>query len=229
MIQRIYDDMWREFCFALQQRQYQIDRNIHNPADTRRGLTALAYISANSRSVSDEIANFIAQLKGVEPAQYYYPVDEVHLTLLSIISCIEGFQLCAIAPGDYVEVFTHALLQSGPIDIEFRGITASPACIVIQGFPVGDGLATLRDTLRRNFNATALKTSFDSRYKLVTAHCSAIRFCSPIDNPERLLDCCQQYRDHHFGTARLSDFELVFNDWYQRRTTTQSLAKYAMT
>nr|WP_224746083.1 hypothetical protein [Neiella litorisoli] len=220
--------MWREFCVALQHQQCHIDSNIHNPADTRRGITALAYITANSRAVSDEITALLEQLKRIEPSQYYYPANELHLTLLSIISCIDGFKLSDIEPAAYAAGFSDALAQCEPIDIEFRGVTASPACILIQGFPIGDGLAALREQLRRNFKSSALRSNIDSRYKLMTAHTTAVRFCTPLQNATRLLDCCEQFRNHHFGTARLSNFELVFNDWYQRWSVTQSLAKLTL-
>ncbi len=70
-----------------------------------------------------------------------------------------------------------------------------------------------------------LRASFDSRYKLVTAHSSITRFRAPVTNNTRLIEVCKHYRDYHFGRLVLSDFELVFNNWYQNLWLTKSLAK----
>ncbi len=228
MIQHTYDEMWSKFCTALSQNQYELDPHIHDPNDCRRGITALAYLDSNSKSVCQAIAAFLEQAKLVEPHQYYQPLDELHLTALSIISCYEGFKLSDINPEKYVDIFQEAMSDIEPIEVHFRGVTASPSCIVIQGFPEGPGLNSLRNNLRNGFEQSGLETSIDSRYRLITAHCSAMRFCSPLKNSGELLTLCEQYRNHNFGSVTFTDFELVFNNWYQSLSVTESLAKYSV-
>ncbi len=227
MIERIYNNMWDVFQSSILNNMYQLDENIHSAEDSRRGITALAYIDANSLDVSKRISDFLKQIiKPIEPHQYYYPNDEFHVTLLSIISCFTGFQLSDVNSKAYCDVFVEALSETEPLEIEFKGITGSPSCIMIQGFPVGAGIENLRNKLRRAFKLSGLQTSMDTRYTLVTAHSSVIRFCAPIQNPNRLLEICKEYRSYDFGRLVIKDFSLVFNNWYQNLSVTKNLVTY---
>lgn len=230
---KLYNAMWAEFCTAILQNSPQIDSNldtnINNPIDTRRGITALAYLHKNNNRLVQEISSFKEQIRQIEPDQYYYPCEEIHLTILSIISCIEGFTLSDINIEKYRHVFNDVFAKQNPIEIEFRGITASPSCIVVQGFPSGNGLEILRDRLRDGFAKSGLHCSFDTRYKLVTAHTTVIRFRRLIQNRQILFTLSEKYREHYFGKVTLNRFELVFNDWYQRLANTTPLSQFNIT
>ncbi|WOT04199.1 2'-5' RNA ligase family protein [Shewanella youngdeokensis] len=228
MIQNIYDNLWAQYCAAVDDNRFQLDPNIINPTDNRRGITALAYLAANNHSVCQRIDQFLHQAQCIEPEQYYQPFNERHLTLLSIITCAAGFNLTDINSTDYIEALKQVLHHVEPIEVEFRGVTASPACIMIQGFPVGSGLNDLRDKLRQHFSQAPLASTIDSRYKLITAHCSVIRFCVPLQQRQKLKALCQQYQHYPFGRVRFSQFELVFNDWYQTLSAGKSLAQYSL-
>lgn len=228
IIQTIYDEMWDEFSVAMKQKRYQLDPLIDNPDDTRRGITALAFLEQNNQSVAHEINLFLNQVKQIEVKQYYHPQNELHLTILSIITCFSGFQLSDIDSAQYIEVFKKAMAGIEPIEIRFQGITASPSCIMVQGFPVGNGLERLRDRFRECFKESGLYSSIDSRYKIATAHLSAIRFCSPIGDTVRLLSLCKKYKNHSFGHVRFTEFELVFNNWYQNLSAGKQLEKFSL-
>ena len=228
MIQQIYNDMWRSFCKVLDRGQCEIDLNIANKLDTRRGITALAYLESNSRGVTAEIEQFQKQLQLIEPRQYYHPKDELHLTILSIITCIAGFRLTDINPPEYADIFYQTLNEIDTLEIEFKGVTASSSCVLIQGFPVDSSLDELRDNLRTNFKTSGLRSSIDSRYKIATAHVSAVRFCAAIKDANKLKELCQAYRNHSFGTVKLTNFELVFNNWYQNLSVTKQLALHSI-
>ncbi|MGB5446479.1 MAG: hypothetical protein WBM99_13355 [Psychromonas sp.] len=223
MIQAIYDEMWVSFCSALKHNQYLLDPFIGCADDTRRGITALAYLESNNKLVSREIALFLRQIQLIEPQQYYHPIDELHLTVLSIITCIAGFELADINPIKYADVFYKSFKGIDPIEIRFQGVTASPSCIVIQGFPVGNGLDQLRQNLRKQFEISGLCSSIDSRYRLKTAHITAIRFCSPIKDASKLESVCKKYKNHLFGKVKFTEFDLVFNNWYQNLSVTKVL------
>lgn len=228
MIQSIYDGMWDRFCVAVDQERYELDPYIRGANDARRGVTALAYLGANNQQVCHDILRFSDRIKGIEPQQYYHPPNELHLTVLSIITCITGLRLSDVNPQAYIDIFNEVLADIDPIEIKYQGVTASASCIVIQGFPVGSGLDELRGRLRDKYTQSGLKTSMDQRYKLITAHSSAIRFGYPLKNSRQLLSLCNEYRDHDFGSIVFSHFELVFSDWYQRTSETQSLAQCAV-
>lgn len=228
--------MWQRFDQALHNEGVSVDHNIHNNADTRRGVTALAYIEKNYTQVATRISEFLAGLQQVIPNQYFYPTDELHLTMLSVISCVDDFTLDDIHIPPYTALFQEALLGLPEFNITFRGVTATPDCVVIQGVvdhgksgenEESDTLTLLRERLRNAFKSSTLRSSIDSRYTLKTAHCTAARFCSPLNTSsntkasesELLLNYLKRYRNHHFGTITVKHIDLVFNDWYQRLNT----------
>ncbi|PML43598.1 hypothetical protein BCT35_17060 [Vibrio lentus] len=227
MIQSIYDDMWQRFEFALKHNEYELDPYLSDlENDTRRGITALAYLNQGNRSTINEITRFQKEVRELEPEQYYHPSNELHLTILSVISCLPEFALTEIDVNSYIDVFRSTLKNAGKIEIRYHGVSASPNCIVIQGFPTSDTLERLRNELRTQLTEAGVRVTFDSRYKLVTAHSSIIRFKAPLNDAQQLLALCQRYRNHDFGRVVLEDFELVFNNWYQNLDVTKSLAKY---
>lgn len=227
MTEPVYDAMWGSFCAALAEDRYELDRMIASPDDCRRGIAAIAYLQESDPACSRAISRFLEDVKQIEPDQYYHPEQELHLTVLSIISCVAGFTLADINARDYVRVFQEAMRGVGPIEIVFRGVSASPGCVVIQGFPTGPGLEQLRNNLRRLFQASGLQTTMDSRYRLTTAHISAIRFRSRMGDKEQFLKLLEKYRNHLFGRVHITQFELVFNNWYQNLSVTRRLEKYS--
>ncbi|MEZ9245142.1 2'-5' RNA ligase family protein [Vibrio lentus] len=227
MIQSIYDDMWQRFESALKHNEYELDPYLSDlENDTRRGITALAYLNQGNCSTVNEIIRFQKEVRELEPQQYYHPSNELHLTVLSVISCLPEFALTEIDVNPYIDVFHSALKNAGKIEIRYHGVSASPNCIVIQGFPTSDTLERLRNELRTQLTEAGVRVTFDSRYKLVTVHSSIIRFKAPLNDAQQLLALCQRYRNHDFGRVVLEDFELVFNNWYQNLDVTMSLAKY---
>ncbi|WAJ72338.1 hypothetical protein [Catenovulum adriaticum] len=226
MLKKIYDDMWDESYQKIMAGQYQTDPLINDPSDTRRGVTALAYLQNNNREVSLNINRFLSQLQNIEPKQYYYPENELHLTILSIISCISGLKLSELNTALYLEIFNQCMTKVKPIEIQFKGVTASPSCILIQGFPVGDGLIDLRHELRQKYKASAVHTSIDSRYALSTAHLTVVRFCSALKNKQSMMHLLAQYKNYDFGQVCFNEFELVFNNWYQNLSATKGLGRH---
>ena len=101
-------------------------------------------------------------------------------------------------------------------DIEFRGLTASPSCIMIRGFPKCDTLNKIRSNLRYNFKNSGLQQSIDSRYFIQSAHSTIVRFKERLKRKEDFLKHIEKYTDHYFGKTNVDKMELVYNDWYQR-------------
>ena len=241
--------MWQRFNQALHNEGVSVDHNIHSNADTRRGVTALAYIEKNDTQVATRISEFLMGLQQVIPNQYFYPTNELHLTMLSIISCVDDFTLDDIHTPDYTALFQEALSGLPEFNITFEGVTATPDCVVIQGVvdhgksgknEENDTLALLRQRLRNAFKSSTLRSNIDARYTLKTAHCTAARFCSPLNTSsntnantqasesELVLNYLERYRNHNFGTITVKHIDLVFNDWYQRLNNTKLLAQASL-
>jgi len=224
-LKNLYSQMWIDSIDLFKNNNCEIDPFINNQSDMRRGITLLSYLD---NSVGDKISSFLDELKIIEPKQYYYPKNELHLTILSIISCIKGFTLLNIDVEAYASIIKESIKDIGGFTINFKGITVSSSCIIIQGFPDSDQLNHLRNTLRGNFIKAKLKSTIDQRYKLSTAHTTAVRCITPFENSNELVAVLAKYKDYDFGTLEVNLLELVFNNWYQNLSITKNLSRVSL-
>lgn len=220
-----YNQLYKTSSETILNGNYSLDSKINDPSDSRFGITLLL---RPSEKIKSNIQLFLNELKAVEPNQYYYPDSDIHITVMSIISCYEGFSLDKINVEDYIKIIEKSLEDLGEIKIEFRGVTASNSAIMIQGFPSDETLNNLRNKLRENFRNSTLEQSIDSRYSIATAHSTVIRFTEKLQNPEKLIEVVEQFRDDNFGEFTADKLELVFNDWYQRKENTILLKDFVL-
>lgn len=220
-----YNQLYKTSSKAILTGNYNLDSKIYDSSDSRFGITLLI---RPSEEIKTSIQLFLNELKAVDSSQYYYPNSDIHITLLSIISCYEGFSLDKIVVSDYIEIIQKSLADLGEIKIEFRGVTASNSAIMIQGFPADESLNNLRNKLRENFKNAALEQSIDSRYSIAAAHCTVMRFTEKLQNPEKLMKIAAQFRDYNFGEFTVDKLELVYNDWYQREENTIQLKDFEL-
>ena len=220
-----YDAMRQAAFRQFRHQGAVLDPLLDSATDTRRGLTLLSRPPA---PILAAVAAIQADFQRTEPAQYYYPASDIHLTILSIISCYSGFRLESIDPLAYQDAIRALLREVRSFSIEVRGLTASASGIMVQGFPDDRSLEHLRDGLRAYFQQSSLAQSIDQRYRLQTAHATIIRFKSALADPARLIDTITRYQNHSLGTFEVNTVELVCNDWYQRANQTILLEKFIL-
>lgn len=219
-----YSNLYKDAIRKIRADNYQTDR-LMDSVDHRAGLTLLIRPDTQIRN---KIQLFLNDLKVVEPDQYYYPDSDLHVTVLAIISCYVGFDLSGISLPDYIELINKSITTQKCFEIEFRGITASPSCIMIQGFLNDDTLNDIRDNLRRNFKSSDLQQSIDERYSLKTAHSTVVRFRKQFKEKDDFIKILENYRDYYFGTMKVNTLELVYNDWYQRKEYVEELCRFSI-
>ena len=218
-----YKDLYESSIEKIKTDTYQIDELIHDKTDSRFGITLLI---RPSTEVKQEIQKFLKQLKTIEPHQYYYKDSDIHITVMSIISCYDGFELDQIDISKYVEIIKKSIINQPNIEIEFRGLTASPSCIMLQGFMNNAILNTIRDNLRTHFKKSNLEQSIDKRYAIQTAHTTVVRFSEHLNNKSEFLTAIESYKNHNFGTFKINNLELVYNDWYQKEEHVKTLFNF---
>jgi len=216
----LYDQLWQNALVHIQDKGFDHDPLIHSPTDGRFGITLLI---RPSEEVNDAVQHFLSGVKAIEPGHYFYPNPDIHVTVMPIISCYEGFELSQINPNDYIDLLTGCLEGLPPFYIEFKGVTASTSCIMVKGFPLDDALEEIRNRLRLAFKDSPLEQSLDKRYPLQTAHATVIRFKEPVKKQEAILEELERFRDFAFGRFEVKNLELVFNDWYQREEKVRRL------
>lgn len=130
-LQQHYQALWQQSLVKFEQQQLETDALLTAREDSRYGVTLLA---RPSEQVKQQIRHHLAELMQLEPQQYYYPASDLHLTVLSLISCYAGFALSQLDTAAYVELVKEVIADTGPFRLDFQGITASPSCVLVQGF-----------------------------------------------------------------------------------------------
>lgn len=220
-----YDQLFNSSFQKIQSDDCEIDPLIHSPFDKRLGITLLL---RPSEEVKKNIQNFMGHLKQYDPDQYYYPNSDIHITVLSIISCYEGFQLSQINVKEYIHLIQQSLQNISPFIIKMIGISLSPNAIMIQGFPQTGHLQTIRERVRKMFKASSLEQSLDSRYILQTAHSTVVRFENQLRQKHEFLKELKKCRKTEFGSFKVHHLELVYNDWYQKKEKVKLLQKFIL-
>jgi 2'-5' RNA ligase len=220
-----YNKLYTNSIQEIKLDSYQIDELIDSAIDNRFGITLLLRPDNN---VKEEIKKFLFNIRMIEPNQYFYPESDLHVTILSIISCYHGFSITRIRIEDYIKIIHDSINGIGSFNIEFRGITASSSCLMIQGFLNDNTLNQIRNNLRINFRDSDLEQSIDKRYSIQTAHSTILRLKEKLNNKDGFLKILEAYRDYNFGSFPVNSIELVFNDWYQRKEFVEILYKFEL-
>jgi 2'-5' RNA ligase len=220
-----YDNLYDKSIESILLDNYEIDDLINSPSDNRFGITLLI---RPSTAVKSEIQKFLKELNVIDPYQYYYENSDIHITVMSIISCYNGFKLASIDISKYNDIIKENLLDISNLKIEFKGVTASPSCIMIQGFMNNNSLNELRNNLRDKFINSPLEQSIDKRYAIQTAHATVVRFKEKLNHKSKFLKALEKYRSHEFGMFEVKNMELVYNDWYQRAKFVKKLSEFSI-
>lgn len=224
-LQAHYDELYKASINKISSDNYEIDPLIGADYDDRFGLSL---VIRPSEAVKDNIQKFLDELNHIEPNQYYYPNEDINITVMSIISCNSGLKLSQIEPQAYVELIGKCIRKLKKSTISFKGITASPSCVMIQGFPMDHSLNEFRQQLRLEFKKSELEQSLDERYLIQTAHATVFRFSDTLEKKEAFLNILEQYKNHNFGAVLFEDVELVYNDWYHRENSRQTLHTFQL-
>lgn len=128
----------------------------------------------------------------------------------------------------YRRAIDQVLAATRPFNLRFDGLTASPAAVLVQGYPAGPELECLRDSLRSAIQAVGLGHNLDRRYRITTAHMTAARFYRPLRDPNALAAALQSLRHRSFGSSLVAEIHLVENDWYMSQDRVHLLHAYPL-
>jgi len=218
-----YDNLYKDAILKITSKNCETDPLIDSSIDNRFGITLLI---RPDNQVKSRIQKFLNDLKVIEPEQYYYRNSDIHVTVMAIISCYNGFNLSQISLPDYVEMINKSITPLRKFEIELKGITASPSSIMIQGFLNDNSLNNFRNNLRENFRNSDLEQTIDKRYSIKTAHSTVVRFRKELAKKEQFIKAMNNYRSFDFGTFTVNSLELVYNNWYHRKEDVKQLYSF---
>jgi 2'-5' RNA ligase len=198
---------------AILDHREQIDPVLNDlERDQRLALALLIPIPAE---IADNFKLPLEAVRRLEPEQYFYPLSDLHVTVLDLISGRENFDHTAPLITRSMELVQNTVSDCfTPFDIDFRGLIASNAAILAAGY-YHEGLQMLRDRIREN--ARSQNIDLKERYQSISAHSTIIRFKSRLKHNRELLALLREYRDFPIGKFQVRKLELVIHDWYNRR------------
>ncbi len=222
----IYEQLWQDAVLAFARGKPDVDPYLSDKrADSRRGVTLVA---RPPQSVRDKVRDYLERLALVCSEQYIYRPEELHVTVLSIISGTSSWRSEIRQLASYRAVIGAVLSRQRSFRIRFRGITASPGSVMIQGFPMDDGLAGIRNELRTAFAKDGFSRLLDRRYRISTAHITALRFRPPGVNAAGFLALLQEGREMDFGEMHVTNLQLIWGDWYASANIVRALEDYRL-
>lgn len=220
-----YEELYKTSVRKIEKDEYLLDSFIDSTNDKRFGVTLLI---RPPEEIKIKIQLFLEILKRIDPYQYFYPGTDIHITVMSIISCYEDFKLDYISVPEYINLIKESIGKTGKFHINLQGVTVSDSGIMVQGFPETNALNSIRNNLRKDFKNSGLEQSLDKRYKINTAHSTTVRFRKQLQNKTEFLKTIDNFRKYDFGSFEVAELELVFNDWYQREGNSKLLDKFVL-
>ena len=223
---RIYEDLWSEAVAAFDQGQPRVDPHLLDlPNDHRRGVSL---VFRPPPAVQARVADFLHALAAEFPNQYFYQPRELHVTVLTYVPATELWRREMGEVRAFRALTAEVAGRHRPFPVAFRGVTAAPNAVMIQGFPLDGGLDDLRAELRRVFVERGFPGRLDRRYPNRAAHVTAMRFARSEADWQRLKAIVAANRQTDFGRMRVDTLELLWSDWYASAASARTFQKFSL-
>jgi len=222
----IYDQLWAEAEAAFAGAGPRVDTHLADRAgDQRRGVSL---IFCPPPAVQASIKDFLDPLAEAFPGQHFYAPAEFHVTVLTPISGTDRWRREMRELRVFREILRAALRGRPAFGVEFRGVTAAPNAVMVQGFPRDGALERIRDGLRRAFAERGLGDRLDRRYRNAAAHITVMRFGRAGLDGRRLLTRLAANRAREFGSMQVDTLQLVWSDWYASAKALRVLEEFPL-
>ena len=185
--------------------------------DARMAVALLIRVKGEA---SGKITDYLQKLKKTEPALYYYPPQDFHITVLDIL---RGKPNRAIPENiaDYIACIQECADKIKPFCIDFQGVTASDNAVLVCGY-YEYGLEEIRRSVRKALLERNL--ILEERYQTISAHITVARIPQRLGHPEQFLN--QIKEEICFGKMEVDSLELTFHNWYDSEKT--KLAEFTL-
>lgn len=208
-VKKLYQEINEKGKQSILLNQEKVDLNIKNLAkDTRLGLTLLIHLSDEMKQKIRQIQD---EIKQIEPNQYIYPTDDLHITVLDILGAKEGQEFDKMYLKQCHALIEKIIQEKKQFNITLKGIIASDAGLLIKGF-YENTLEEIRCEIRDAF--LKQKLSLEERYKTNSSHITFVRFSEQLTNRNALLAYMNNNIDREIGVLEVSSMEFVIHDWY---------------
>ena len=178
--------------------------------DTRMALTLVIRVKGEC---TKQIKAYQEVLQAIEPDLYYYPTEDLHITVLDILRGIPNRKLPENLDA-YISCIEACAKKMQPFQIALQGTTVSDNVVLVNGY-YEKGLEELRQLLRKELHQNNLV--LEERYETFSAHVSVARIPQKLMKAEHFLQ--EAINDMEFGKMQVEMMELVFHNWYDSKKT----------
>lgn len=216
-----YQKLWKKGKEAILNNKFFIDPYL-SKKDNRLGLTILIPLEGECTKQFSKIIN---KLKEIEPEQYFYPLENLHVTVVSVSEITEDFIPNETIINKYKEILSQTIKEIPEFTIKFKGITASDLVIFIKGFS-DDTIQKLRNNFKEQARNQGLK--IDDRYETKIIHSTIARFKNKLKNPEQLIKKIEELNNIEIANYKVNKIQFLINNWYNKKENNKLLAEYKL-
>ena len=208
---KLYEQISNKGLTYIRIGQEYIDNWINSDTDRRMGISLLI---RPTNAIKHEVQSLLEKIKETEPSQYYYPIQDIHVTLFDLITAKQDFNYTNKQINVFKEITQLSLNNTNKFKINFDGIIASDGAIIVKGY-YDKQMDEIRQRLRKEILNHNLKN--DERYTTKSCHMTIARFSKNIQERKKLIDFIKKHNRHAFGQMEVSEIELIYHNWYDSK------------
>lgn len=142
--------------------------------DRRHGANVIARPPA---AVIEHVVHLQDSLRAYEPNQYYYPPDDLHVTLLTVRSGRTAAEADTVA-ATLRELLPGLAATSGPLELDTALLAFDAQGCALNFLPSSSRLQSFRQRLRAGLAERGI--AVDLRYPPRSAHVTFLRYVHPL-------------------------------------------------
>lgn len=209
---KLYEEISNNGLTKIKKGKEYIDNWINNyEQDRRMGISLLI---RPSEEIKEKIQSVLYEMEEIEPEQYYYPIEDIHVTLFDLITARQNFYYTNEQVDTFKKITRIVLADVNKFEINFDGIVASDGAIMVKGY-YEQPMEYIRQMLRKEIIKNNLK--IDERYTTRSSHITIARFSKHIKERDKLIKYIEQHKRYPFGKIKVSEIELIYHNWYDSK------------
>jgi hypothetical protein len=218
----LYDSIYQDNITYVRNGDVFVDEYLATHAeDVRRGLSLIIPLSQITKG-------YEAMVKGLRilaPEQYYYPTNDLHITVFDYIAAHNAYARSTSIEQTYMRFTDNVIKSLTNFTVLFKGIVFSREAGLLKGYDDGSVIA-LRERIRQQLKDDGLPNM--ERYQSMSVHSTFMRFTNRIDNAQAFFSELELRKEIDIGIETVKRIVLVEHDWYNRKILTRTIKEYEL-
>lgn len=204
----LYDKIYLNNKEYLRSGDIEVDQALAGrEPDMRLGVSLIIPI----RQIHDEYKHLVSIFSAIDPDQYYYNFEDLHITVFDFIHAKKEYRPNALLEKSFIKIAESAAGSIESFKIEMKGVVFTRSAGLIKGFD-SDILVSMRKNIREQMNSFNIQN--DERYESESAHITFARFRHDLSDPLRFFKAIEENKEIELGEESITGMELVEHDWY---------------